>query len=180
MTHEQRSEGDSIILSMQLKTKEYNSVMIQDCISEFVDRLQEIENLKKCHMQYLVLPDFFPVSVNRLLKSTYYARSAIKKEQYETVAYYSIDQKLKKAKGKRLVKPTIYTGGKGSSKKGRHTDSDNYCKVLYDCLTKSGMIIDDSDTHCQKMMPVSLRGFIPERLAGKSGVKGTVVYLEGC
>jgi hypothetical protein len=89
--------------------------------------------------QILYLPDYSPISLNKLLKMHWAEQGRVKKGDKQIVSHYAGEQMLKPAIGKRRVSLFV-TLAKG----GKRMDEDNIFKVLLDSLVACGLLKNDS------------------------------------
>jgi Holliday junction resolvase RusA-like endonuclease len=94
--------------------------------------------------QTLVIPNWHPVSVNKLINSHHMVAHKLKKNDLSIVWTHAIKQGISMATGKRIL-DLVITLGKGQ----RALDPDNYYKSLNDALKLSGLIIDDNRQHLE-------------------------------
>lgn len=96
-------------------------------------------------LQTLVLDNYHPLSVNKLLSTHPHRRSKIKRAEYDVIAGEALRQRITKAATKRRV--TIRCEG---WPRGTVPDSDNLRKCFFDALVAAGLLIDDSPAWCEQ------------------------------
>lgn len=87
----------------------------------------------------VVIPNWKPTSVNKLLGSHWAAARKKKSADMNMVGMYVVSAGIPKATGKRRLSFEVSIKGRG-----RRPDPDNFLKVLCDGLVKCGMLVDDS------------------------------------
>jgi hypothetical protein len=110
------------------------------------------------------IPNYQPITVNRLLSTDPRRRSKLKQGDYELIAYFGQD--VPKARGKRRVSLQIELGPR---KKG--PDPEAIWKVINDGLSKCGLLLDDRKETVELGPVTYIR-------AAKSGVTITLEDLE--
>lgn len=103
-------------------------------------------------IQTLIIDNYHPLSVNKLLETDPRKRSAMKQSHYDIVGGLAMQQGLVKATGKRRM--TILCEG---WPRGKMPDPSNLAKVLEDAAVACGLLIDDSSKWCESTMPVLKR-----------------------
>jgi len=113
-------------------------------------------------MYEIIIPDWHPVSANKLINSHWAVANKLKKKDKVEIRYAS--NHIPKALGKRRVELIIELG-KGQ----RALDPDNYQKSLGDALVAAGLLVNDSHKWVV-WMPVQY----------ERGKKKTTVRLYDC
>lgn len=161
-------------IHIELPSDDWQYHRVYNHIEQFLERMTEIEKQSQDHIQVLSIPRWWPVSTNALINAEKHERNRLKQQDAEIVVAESIRQQIKKATGRRQVQVKLFLGTKGKKKKGRRLDEDNSCKSLYDALTHAGLIKDDSQLWCRKLMPE----LIDDELPDSDGYWGTLIILE--
>lgn len=114
---------------------------------DFVDR--EWEKSLVIHEPPIIIPDYLPPSLNKLLG--HWAKAARqKKECLAMVAAYG--HKTARTTGKRRVRITL-----GRSGRRKVMDADNAKKALLDALVACKLLVDDSPEWCVCDDPVQVK-----------------------
>lgn len=99
----------------------------------------------------LTIPDWRPVSLNRLLGCHWGTRSRLKRRDRDLVAAYALALGIPRAQGRRRV--TVRVEARGTP-----PDPDAALKSLLDALVACGLLIDDSGEWCELGTPTAVRG----------------------
>ena len=143
-------------------------------LEQCLERLTEFEKQQPEHIQVLSIPKWWPDSTNALINAEKHERNRLKQQDAEIISAEAMRQHIRKATGRRQVQVKLFLGAKGKKKRGRPLDEDNSCKSLYDALTHAGLIKDDSQVWCRKLMPELVNEPLPEA----NGYGGTLIILE--
>lgn len=111
-------------------------------------------------MWSLVLPDFVPTPLNKLMRGKIRDRIRLGKADRDVVAYYFRESSIPEATSKRRVGITVWMTG-------NLMDPDAPLKGLLDSLKSCGALVDDDAEHLEIGSVAILRG--PRR---------TVIVLE--
>jgi hypothetical protein len=153
--------------------EEWKSSMILELHRKTQRELRRIHKLTPEMIQYIYMPGFWPMSVNQLIGANKFAKQHAKEEQTEAIRTFAHLAGARPATCKRRVSTSLYLGAKGQKKRGRNGDVDNSCKVLFDALVTTGLLLGDNELHCEQVMPVMKNEGFPE-----TGGYGTVIVLE--
>lgn len=92
----------------------------------------------------LILHDWHPTPLNRLIGCHYGTRSRRKRFDRDLVAATALAAQIPKAEGRRRVGLRIVLGPRQ-----RAADPDAYHKSLLDALAKCGLLLDDNRQHVE-------------------------------
>lgn len=95
-------------------------------------------------MTHISIPNFVPVSVNRVIRKHWAARRQRLREDADLIAGYAMIARAPKAKGKRRVSVAVMVTNLTHA-----PDPDNILKSALDALVKCGQLIDDSAQWCE-------------------------------
>lgn len=101
----------------------------------------------------LVIPDWRPTSLNKLLYTRVRTRIKLKKTDHDFIGCYAFKQGIPKAQGKRRVSLEFILSGR--QKVG---DDDNYWKSTLDGLVHAGLLVDDYRDWCERGTVTWARG----------------------
>lgn len=161
-------------IHVELPSTHWQYQRVFTLMNQFLDRLTELEKQQPEHIQVLAIPKWWPVSTNALINAEKHERNRLKQQDAEIISAEAMRQHIRKATGRRQVQVKLFLGEKGKKKRGRPLDEDNSCKSLYDGLTHAGLIKDDSQVWCRKLMPE----LVNEPLPDANGYGGTLIILE--
>lgn len=117
-------------------------------MNEFADYIYEI-----------VIPDFLPTSLNKLLRMHWSKRLKVQQSEWDLIAYYcagsdnnpGIRRALAPDRRRRVHLQFEHTGK-------RPPDPDNLLKTVIDGLVKCGRLVDDSQKWLDLETPTVVRG----------------------
>lgn len=104
----------------------------------------------------VTIPNYVPVSLNRLTRGRIRDRIRLGKLQRAVVSAYCLLERVPKALGRRRVRLLV------TQRRGRLADPDNLLKAMLDSLVGCDMLRDDSARWCEWEMPVVQRGLCDE------------------